>query len=108
MPRSNFDEKLRLPAKGGTLKVSGPIPPGETVEWLWVWIFQNRPTKTAAARGYGKNFIGNKWEVDLQMAPNSDDFMAGRPALGSALARVSDGGQKEIYWWSEAIRVVKP
>jgi hypothetical protein len=105
MPRSNFDEVLRLTTKG-PLKVSGPIPPGETVEWLWVWIFQNRPHKTAAARGYGANFTGNKWEVTLQMAPGSDPFTTGRPALGSALARVSDGGQKEVYWWSEALRVL--
>jgi hypothetical protein len=106
MPRSNFYEELHL-ATRGPIKVSGPIPAGETLEWIWVWVFQNRPTKTAAARGYGGAFNGNTWEVTLQMAPGSDAFTAGRPALGSALARVNDGaGAKEVYWWSEALRIL--
>jgi hypothetical protein len=106
MPRSNFYDVLKLPAKG-PVKVSGPIPAGEQLKWIWVWVFQNHPDQVAA-RGYGGAFNGPKWEVNLQMAPGSPPFKAGRPALGSALALIDDGGgEEEVYWWSEALRVRK-
>jgi hypothetical protein len=103
MPRANFDESVFLTSKG-PFKATGPVPPGETVRWIWVWVFQNTPSKSAAARGYGGSFTG-KWDVTLQMASQSDPFTAGRPALGTALALVDDGGVEEVYWWSEALRV---
>lgn len=108
MPRSNFDDAVILPTRGAPLKVSGPIPPGETLRWIWVWVWQDKPSK-AAARGYGQQFNGPKWEVNLQMAANSNPFAAGRCAMGSALARVDDGGgQEEIYWWTEVLRIRNP
>jgi hypothetical protein len=108
MPRSNFDDAVILPTRGNPLKVSGPVPAGETLKWIWVWVFQNKPSR-AAARGYGGAFNGPKWEVTLQMAPNSSPFTPGRAALGTALARVDDGGgAEEIYWWSEVVRIRNP
>jgi hypothetical protein len=107
MPRSNFDDKVFLTSKG-PFRATGPIPAGETLKWIWVWVFQNRPNKQAAARGYGGSFTGSNWQVTLQMAPSSDPFTKGRPAQGTALALVDDGGGKEeVYWWSEALRVLE-
>jgi hypothetical protein len=106
MPRANFDPVLYLTSQG-PFKATGPIPAGENLKWIWVWVFQNLPNKAAAARGYGGPFGGNKWQVTLQVGPG-DAFTKGRPALGSALALVDDGGGKqEVYWWSEALRILQ-
>lgn len=107
MPRSNFDAQVFLTSKG-SFKATGPIPSGETLKWIWVWVFQNTANKAAAARGYGGPFTGSNWQVPLQLASVSDPFTKGRPALGTALALIDDGGGKELmYWWSEALRVLQ-
>ena len=120
MPRANFFDSLPLPDpnKGpqdpdelpGPL-AGGPVPDGEELAWIYVWILQNGPEGRAAA-AYGESehdapAFSQRWDIPTEMAHDSDDFTPGRPAQATAMALVNDlnGDSKEIYWWSEAVTI---
>lgn len=120
-PRANFDESLQLPdpAKGpghGPL-AGGPVPDGEELAWVYVWILQNGPAGRAAA-AYGESehdqdsrgtTFRRRWDLPTEMAHDSDDFTPGRPAQATAMALVnSEGGARDVYWWSEAVMIAPP
>jgi hypothetical protein len=122
MPRNNFDDVLHVPDRpelpeGKTgqegeeelpgPRAAGPVSDGDTMEWIYVWIIQNGPEgRAAAAYGeseHGTSFTG-RWDIETEMAHDSNDFTPDRPALATAMALVtSPDGTKEIDWWSEAI-----
>ena len=105
MPRPNFHDELPLGGSKAPAEAGGPIAKTQTLEWVWAWIYQNGPGQAAAVSG-GRNgpFTGN-WTVTLERAPDSDDFEPGRPAQATAIALVDEDGEKEAYWWSEAILI---
>jgi hypothetical protein len=124
MPRANFDDSLRLPSQAERRAAeeadkeppgpfaAGPVPNGDELAWIYVWIIQNGPGKRAAA-AYGESpengdpFSGD-WAIDTEMTHDSDDFTPGRPALATAMALVTNGNRREIDWWSEAIMLHDP
>jgi hypothetical protein len=121
MPRANFDDTLHLPdpqkveqAREANEEVpgppaGGPIPDGEELSWVYVWLIQNGPDGKAAA-AYGEvehaAFQG-RWDTPTEMAHKSDPFTPGHPVLATAMAWVKDltGGGKDVYWWSEAVTI---
>jgi hypothetical protein len=123
MPRANFDDVLHLPDPGkahdpaeppGPL-AGGPVPDGEELSWIYVWIYQNRPQGGPSAAAYGESdhgvtFGGSRWDLPTEMANPSDQFVPGRQAQATAMAWVKDveKGTKEVYWWSEAVMIGEP
>jgi hypothetical protein len=123
MPRANFFDSLPLPDPSkapqdpeeppGPL-AGGPVPDNEELSWVYVWLIQNGPDGRAAA-AYGESehdadpFTG-EWNIPTEMAQPSDDFTPGRPAQATAMAWVKDldSGEKEVYWWSEAVMITPP
>jgi hypothetical protein len=106
VPRPNFNDELSL--SKAPFEAAGPIAPTQRLDWVWVWIVQNRPNRAAAARGGGAGPFGppaKEWRVPIQMAPNSDPFKPDWAALATAVALVREGGSTEAYWWSEAIMI---
>lgn len=106
MPRPNFNDELFL--SQAPFEAAGPIAPTQMLEWVWVWIIQNRPDKAAAARGGGPGPFGppaKEWRVPIKMAANSAPFTPDWAAEATAVALVDEGGSKEAYWWSEAIMI---
>ena len=103
MPRANFDDEQFLTSRG-TFKARGPTGQGDTLSWVWVWIFQNRPGTAAAARGGSSGPFSGRWEVSLNMGNPGDSFVSNKRARGHAVALVDDGsGEPEVYWWSERV-----
>ena len=121
MGRPNFDDSLRLPIPtkrqpGGEElgpEAHGPVPEGDKLNWIYVWIIQNGPSGRAAA-AYGESpehglpFSGT-WETETEMTHDSDEFTPGRPAQASAMALVVHAdGTKEVDWWSEPVMLDPP
>lgn len=109
MARPNFDETLHL-FGGGAPVAGGPVPPGDKLRWIRVWLIQNGPgpAKAAASYGaspYGVTFGPGKWEINTYLAHASDPFIPGRPAQATAIALVEHGNTKEVDWWSEAVAI---
>jgi hypothetical protein len=100
MPRANFDEDQR-PTSG---QAAGPIDPGVTVKWVWVWIVQNHGNSAAAARGYGTGPFTGSWQSSLNMANPSGAFVPDKRAraYGMALTDVN-GAHEEMYWWADRV-----
>jgi hypothetical protein len=126
MPRPNFSDSLRVPTppRGTTGPppgplAQGPVPDGDELTWMQVWIFQNYGrARTAIAWGTSKYdaprqaerppFRGS-WRVPTELERNSDPFSPGKPALATAIALVKhDDGTKEVDWWSEAVTIAAP
>ena len=124
MPRANFDDTLSLPTKAqreaATLAgeeppgpfAKGPVPSGDKLVWVYVWIIQNGPGNHAAA-AYGETPHGanpsiGTWESKTHMAYKSSKFDPKRPALATAMALVRHGNRREIDWWTEAIMLHDP
>jgi hypothetical protein len=126
MPRANFFDSLPLPdpTKVEQARASneeppgpltgGPVPIGEELTWVYAWVLQNGPAGRAAA-AYGESEHGGdpfrgEWSVPMEMAEPSDDFTPGRCAQAHAMAWVNDfeTGEKEIYYWSEAVMIGPP
>jgi hypothetical protein len=107
MPRPNFHDNLSLEGSRFPPVAGGPVDEAQQLNWVWAWIYQNGPNDAAAAaRGGGGPFAqGEDWTVSLQSTPDSADFEAGRPAQATAIAMVVRGGQREAYWWSEAVLI---
>jgi hypothetical protein len=126
MARANFNSSLKLPPPPEkTAKeppgpsAEGPVPDGDELIWILVWIFQNtsgeEATKSAAAYGEsskddGSPFSGpfkNTWTIETEMAHGSDDFTAGRPAQATAMALVKNqDGSSVVDWWSEPVMMI--
>ena len=122
MPRANFDDSLRLPTKAQTQKAEkageappgplarGPVPRGDRLIWVYVWLIQNGPSGRAAAAhgwGYKQGGFRGTWMVEMKMPRDSDDFTPKRAALATAMALVKRGNTKEVDWWSEPVMITK-
>lgn len=124
MGRPNFADALSLPDPGNAAALvaageeppgppaHGPVPPGDKLKWIYVWIIQNGPGDNRAAAAYGEEEEANPpfegtWHVKTEMAHDSDEFIAGRPAQATAMALVvnEDDGTEVVDWWSEAIMI---
>jgi hypothetical protein len=126
MPRHNFDDTLRLvkpaaEAAGGgaaalTPLAKGPVGDGEELAWVAVWIYQNYGRGKAAIAAGASRYDATRqaerppfrgtWTVRTRLERHSDPFKPGKPALATAIAAVKlPGGEKEAYWWSEAVSI---
>jgi hypothetical protein len=131
MPRYGFVNSLPLLhatredlAKSPDLRLSvcamGPVPPGDEIISMRVWIIQEAGDNVAASAGEGGIHLGGHDEVEAEQLPftekdgwmiqtelekNSSQFVEGAPALGTAMALVRQGkdGPVDIEYWSQAV-----
>jgi hypothetical protein len=117
-PVLDLPDRKRYPSRGPD--AGGPVEPGEKLQWVYVWIFQNGEDGdeawAAAADGESpeedepkkaweaatkKN---HRWNVETEMIHGSDDFRPERAATATALALVDrKDGSSDVYWWTEAV-----
>jgi hypothetical protein len=106
----------------------GPMGPGDKIHWIYVWVIQNREgrSRTSAAAAYGqypeeehsessqkrtkesRPLVGKSWKVPTEMAHPGDKFAAG-PAIATSMALIErEDKSREVYWWTEAVELMKP
>jgi hypothetical protein len=94
----------------------GPVADDDELTWIQVWVLQNpRKGRAAAAWGTGprdwgggasRPFTGS-WRIQTELAPGSNTFTRGKPALASAMALVhhKSDDTTEVEWWSVPILI---
>jgi hypothetical protein len=134
LPPATQSDRLQLQAAGlnPDLPLSvcamGPVEPGETIQSMRVWVFQETDTKAAASSGKGGQHLGghdpvgsetfpNKgpdWMIQTQLEEGSEQFTPEAPALAVAMAVVervqtNEAGTqvaiREIKHWSQGILI---
>jgi hypothetical protein len=127
MAGNRFNNSLRLAGPtGGQISdprpaplARGPVADGDELTWMQVWLLQNpRRGRAAAAWGTGplgawgggasrpRPFTGS-WRIQTELAPGSDTFTRGKPALASAMALVHHTADDttEVEWWSVPVLI---
>jgi hypothetical protein len=116
-----FNDPLPLGAVAGPphtpaplTQASGPVEPGETLNWIRVWVIQNvpaqgpQPQRAAAANGWsGANAnLQNAWQVQTNML-TPQLFTPDKAALGIAIALAVNQhtNQQRIAWWADTINL---
>jgi hypothetical protein len=85
----------------------GPVPDGETIAAMHVWIFQDTPTGVAVASGDTReeqpSTEPHRWRVRTGLDPQSTEFLTDKPAVAMAMALVRRGGDEQVQHWSQAV-----
>jgi hypothetical protein len=137
MPRPRFNETLDILGKASDEELEalaaaglnpelplsvcamGPVPPGDEIISMRVWVWQQTDDQVAASAGNGGVHLGGHapapseklpfkapdWMIQTQLEPGSEQFSEGKPALATAMALVRRDGTLEIDLWSQAVMI---
>jgi hypothetical protein len=134
MPRPRFNPQLDIltPSRADPpdLRLSvcamGPLEEDDEIITMHVWVHQEADGQAAVSTGQGGVHLGGhaqapseifplkgtpqstKWMVQTKLDEGSPQFIPGKPALATAMARVKRGGAVEMEQWSQVIMVGPP
>ena len=121
--------RARLPILQGNAAVSarplgvcamGPVDPGETINWMRVWVWQQVGDNLAVSAGTSGEHLGGhaaspkeqlpftsarEWMIQTELEPGSDPFINEQPALAMAMAIIERDGDSDVETWSQAVMV---
>jgi hypothetical protein len=98
----------------------GPVAPGDTLNWMRVWVWQQDGERVAASAGTSGEHLGGheptereripftedrEWMIQTELEPGSDQFSDQKPALAIAMALVERDGTVDVQTWSQAVMV---
>ena len=125
---SKFAEQLPLMTgkgkeRGVRLSVCamGPVAAGDKLEWMEVWVWQQRKDGLAASSGVGGRHLGGPrrspreklpfttdrgWMIQTALAKGSKQFVKGKPAVAMAIAMVThENGEKDVQQWMQGVSI---